>query len=48
MELFPEKRTGKWIGDLLREVEVAVVKGHLPNEKIILKEWIQCHPPVND
>ncbi|MEJ8778138.1 CCA tRNA nucleotidyltransferase [Pseudogracilibacillus sp. ICA-222130] len=48
MELFPEKRTGKWIGDLLREVEVAVVRGHLPNEKIILKEWIQCHPPVND
>lgn len=45
MTLFPSKRPGKWIEELLQRIEYNVIMERLSNEKICLKEWIMCNPP---
>ena len=46
--LFPGYQKGAWIGRLLNEIEYQIVMGEMHNTKIEVKEWIQCHPPVEN
>ncbi|MFC4404371.1 CCA tRNA nucleotidyltransferase [Gracilibacillus xinjiangensis] len=39
-ELFPERKPGKWIQELLTEIEKLVVAGKLKNDRIIISEWV--------
>lgn len=45
---FTQKKPGRWIGQMLQEVEYLVVIGKLNNNLTDVKEWIQCHPPGSD
>jgi len=45
MEMFPNKKRGPWISNLLENIEKAVVLQNIDNNKKAIKEWIQCHPP---
>lgn len=42
---FPDKKRGRWIKDLLMQIEYNVVMKKLRNDKKAIKEWITCHPP---
>lgn len=44
--LFPEKKKGRWIHELILRLERAVVESKINNTKIDLKEWIKWNPPV--
>ncbi|HLR14958.1 MAG TPA: CCA tRNA nucleotidyltransferase [Bacillota bacterium] len=44
MELFPTKRPGKWIEEMLSILEYKVVIGELSNDIKTMKEWIICNP----
>lgn len=44
MQLFPTKRPGKWIEELLSILEYKVVIGELSNDMKTMKEWIKCNP----
>src|SRR5699024_6003299 len=48
IQLFPTYRRGRWIEESLRTLEKGVLYGKITNEHNTLKEWILCHPPVND
>ena len=43
--LFPERNKGRWIKEVMEEVEYLVVSGRLTNDQSTIKEWILCHPP---
>lgn len=45
MQLFPHKERGRWIAELLNEVEKQVVFGKLNNNNKEIKEWIEWNPP---
>ena len=45
MALYPERKTGPWIHELILNIEKAVVMGKCDNTKIDLKEWIKWDPP---
>ncbi|MFD1018465.1 CCA tRNA nucleotidyltransferase [Thalassobacillus hwangdonensis] len=46
-EIYPARQKGPWIGNLLNEVERAVVFRDLKNEYNEIKEWVvKWHPPV--
>ena len=42
-KLFPHLKQGKWIEDLLKEIEEEVLYKRLTNDKKIIKEWIICN-----
>lgn len=42
---FPNVKRGRWINDLLTQIEYHVVMNKLKNDKKAIKEWIICHPP---
>ena len=46
VELFPNISKGRWIHDTLVKIEKEVVFNRLKNNKINIKEWIACNPPV--
>jgi len=46
IELFPDISRGRWIQDTLANIEKEVVFNRLKNNKINIKEWIACNPPV--
>src|SRR5690625_5011727 len=48
IDLFPHLQRGPWIEQVLRQLEEHVLAGDLVNDNNTLKEWIKCHPPVND
>lgn len=48
IDLFPHLQRGPWIEQVLRQLEEHVLAGDLANDNNTLKEWIKCHPPVND
>lgn len=42
-KLFPHLKQGKWIEDLLKEIEEEVLYKRIPNDKNIIKDWIICN-----
>ncbi|MFD1413839.1 CCA tRNA nucleotidyltransferase [Oceanobacillus jeddahense] len=48
MRWFPERPKGKWIKELLDQIEYHIVISGLANEKSKIKEWIQWNLPVQD
>ncbi|GGP10525.1 CCA tRNA nucleotidyltransferase [Oceanobacillus neutriphilus] len=48
MRWFPERTKGKWIKELLDEVEYQIVTSKLANEKSKVKDWIQWNQPDQD
>lgn len=48
VDMFPSKRKGPWIKNLLNRLEQEVVMNHIDNEFEVLKEWIKWNPPVNN
>lgn len=45
LDIFPQRKKGPWIKELLNNIEKMVVFGQLENNKEQIKEWIRCHPP---
>lgn len=45
-ELFYDRPHGRWIKDAMEAIEYQVVMGKIKNKKIVIKEWILCHPPA--
>lgn len=48
MAIFPERKRGRWIQELLNCIEYKVVSGELNNNKKEIKEWIKWNPPETD
>ncbi len=48
MQWFPERTKGKWIKELLDEIEYQIVTSKLANEKSKIKDWIQWNQPDQD
>jgi len=46
IELFPSHQKGRWIHELIVNMEEAVVEGNVHNTKNDLKEWIKWNPPA--
>lgn len=44
MKWFSKRKPGKWIEEMLKAIERAVVMNELTNNEDIIKEWILCHP----
>lgn len=42
-KLFPHLKQGKWIEDLLKEIEEEVLYKRITNDKNIIKDWIICN-----
>lgn len=45
IHLFPDKRKGPWISQMLSQIEKNVVCKKLQNDHHLIKEWIRCNPP---
>lgn len=45
LDLFPNFKKGKWIGNYIHTIEKKVIFGQLENNITEIKEWIRCHPP---
>ncbi|MFS0751597.1 CCA tRNA nucleotidyltransferase [Oceanobacillus sp. 1P07AA] len=43
IDWFPQRSKGKWIKQILEEIEYLVVTMQLANEKKIIKEWVLCN-----
>ncbi|HLR65122.1 MAG TPA: CCA tRNA nucleotidyltransferase [Pseudogracilibacillus sp.] len=43
ISLFPHKKRGKWIGDTLGAIEIAILNEDIKNNKMLIKEWVLCH-----
>ncbi|GIO22644.1 CCA tRNA nucleotidyltransferase [Oceanobacillus sp. J11TS1] len=48
MEWFPDRPRGKWIKELLDEIEYRIVTCELANDKSRIKDWIQWNQPEQD
>lgn len=50
IEMFPELPRGKWIKEILTNIEYLVVSGKLNNDKKKIKEWVRDgeHPQTSD
>lgn len=48
ISVFPDKKRGPWLQDLLRETEKQVVLNQVPNKNNELKEWIKWNPPATN
>lgn len=46
--LFPHRKKGPWLGDMMDRLEDVIICGEVKNRKYELKEWILCHPPGTD
>jgi tRNA nucleotidyltransferase (CCA-adding enzyme) len=40
MALFPNRKSGPWIRDMISQAEIAVITGELKNENDVIKEWL--------
>ncbi|MFC3038908.1 CCA tRNA nucleotidyltransferase [Virgibacillus xinjiangensis] len=47
-EMFPAKKQGPWLKQLIESVEKMIVMGQLKNSKSEIKEWIKWNPPEQD
>lgn len=45
LHMFPEKKPGRWIENVIGQIEKEIVMGNLHNDKLSIKEWLLCHPP---
>jgi len=45
IELFPDRKRGPWIQDIITKIEELVVEGKIENNNSILKDWIKWNPP---
>lgn len=43
LQVVLNRKPGKWLGDLMTEIETTILSGELPNEKPIIVEWISTH-----
>lgn len=46
IDLFPNKKQGPWMNEIIEQIEYKVVMGQLANDNDTIKEWIICHPPA--
>ena len=46
IELFPDRKRGKWIGEILDQLETNIITGKLPNQREQLKEWVTWSYPI--
>lgn len=46
IQLFPERKRGKWIGEILDQLETNIITGKLPNQREQLKEWVTWSYPI--
>ena len=46
IQLFPERKRGKWIGEILDQLETKIITGKLPNQREQLKEWVTWSYPI--
>lgn len=47
-DMYPNRRKGPWLGNVMNRLEKAILSGEVMNSKYDLKEWILCHPPDID
>ncbi|MER2173446.1 MAG: CCA tRNA nucleotidyltransferase [Carnobacterium sp.] len=40
LQVVLKRKPGKWLGDLMAEIEVTILSGELPNEKSVIIEWV--------
>ncbi|WP_042145628.1 CCA tRNA nucleotidyltransferase [Paucisalibacillus sp. EB02] len=45
IELFPNRKKGPWIQEILIKIEKLVVEGKIENKNSKLKDWIKWNPP---
>jgi len=45
LHMYPDKKPGRWLEQLLQRMEEEIVLGRLHNDKLSIKEWLLCHPP---
>lgn len=43
LNLFPHRKPGRWLDEMLRKIEYKVVMQELTNDQYKLKEWIMCN-----
>ncbi|WP_404452829.1 CCA tRNA nucleotidyltransferase [Virgibacillus necropolis] len=48
ISLFPNKRRGPWMQEILNDIEKHVVLNHVPNKNNELKDWIKWNPPATN
>lgn len=48
VQLFPNKKRGPWMKEILNEIVIEVISDRLENDHESLKEWIKCNPPTID
>ncbi|MGM0522766.1 MAG: CCA tRNA nucleotidyltransferase [Bacillota bacterium] len=46
IQLFPERKRGKWIGEILDQLETNIITGIIPNQREHLKEWVTWSYPI--
>lgn len=46
IQLFPERKRGQWIGEILDQLETKIINGKLPNQREQLKEWVTWSYPI--
>ena len=46
IQLFPERKRGQWIGEVLDQLETKIITGKLPNQREQLKEWVTWSYPI--
>lgn len=45
IKLFPNKKQGRWISDLLAQIEKEIIMNQLTNNYQAIEEWVICNPP---
>lgn len=45
IKLFPHKKRGRWISDMIEKIEEEIVFNKLENKYNIIEEWVLCNPP---
>lgn len=43
LQVVLNRKPGKWLGDLMTEIEATILSGELPNEKSIIVEWVSTN-----
>jgi len=44
MRWFSNRQPGRWIEEMIKAIEYAVIMNEVNNDEDQIKEWILCHP----
>lgn len=45
LKLFPNKRKGRWISEMIEQIEKEIILNNLANKHECIEEWVLCNPP---